>query len=458
VTIAGDVSLSDALTTIVIEKISSVFIAPDEEGQAYGIITERDIMRAIEAQGAGALEEPVTRVARLPLVSVDADEFAYRALSLMSNEGFRHLGVLGRDGKLVGALSARDLLHQRAEDAVSLADAIEAAADPRELGRVWSELTAVAHALAREEVDARDIAAIISHELRALTRRACELAERELEQAGEGGPPVDYALLVLGSGGRGESLLAMDQDNAIIYADAGADGKADAWFEMLGTRISDILDQVGVAYCKGGVMVSNPAWRMDLSGWRATIGSWITRSRPEDILNSDIFFDAVPVYGNAAMAETLLAEARGAARNAKMFLNLLALNAADYPRPATWFERLWRIDRRVDLKANGIMPIFSAARVAALTHGISARATPDRLRSLSEGGIAPKKTIDNLVEAHRILLDLILRQQLTDIDRGLPLSNKVTTGELNGFRKKDLRWALDQIPGIADILGAPLLT
>ena len=60
---------------------------------------------------------------------------------------------------------------------------------------------------------------MISRELRALTARACELAEAEMAEAGLGEAPAPYALLVLGSGGRGESLLAMDQDNALIYAD-----------------------------------------------------------------------------------------------------------------------------------------------------------------------------------------------------------------------------------------------
>jgi CBS domain-containing protein len=453
----ASISLADALTTMVIEKVSSVYVAPSEERQSYGIVTERDVLRAVEADGCDALGKPVGFLARLPLITVNADEFAYRALTRMANSGFRHLGVLGADGELVGALSARDLLRQRAEDAISLGDSIEAAADPKELGRVWSELTAVTHALVHEEVDARDIAAIISRELRGLTRRACELAERELVKAGKGPAPVAYALLVLGSGGRGESLLAMDQDNAIVYADVGADKNADRWFEMLGKRVADILDDVGVAYCKGGVMASNAAWRQNLSGWRATVGSWIARSRPEDILNCDIFFDAVPVYGEAAMAEELLAEAREAARGARTFLNLLALNAADFRSPVGWFGRLRRVDGRIDLKLGGIMPIFSAARVVALRYGISAHTTPERLRSAGNLGIATPRTIDNLIEAHRILLDLILRQQLADIHQGLALSNKVATGDLTGLRRTDLRWALDQIPAVAELLGTPVL-
>ena len=40
--------------------------------------------------------------------------------------------------------------------------------------------------------------------------------------------------MVLGSAGRGESLLAADQDHSIVYAEGQADGPEDQWFAALG--------------------------------------------------------------------------------------------------------------------------------------------------------------------------------------------------------------------------------
>jgi DNA polymerase-3 subunit epsilon/CBS domain-containing protein len=247
----------------------------------------------------------------------------------------------------------------------------------------------------------------------------------------------------------------MDQDNAIVYADPAQDDSVDGWFEELGRRTSDILAEIGVAYCKGGVMASNPAWRKSLSEWRTAIGTWLTRSRPADILNLDIFFDAAPAHGDANLAEELLSDARTAAGGAANFLKLLSLNAADFQHPRGLFGRLRQVDGRTDLKAGGIMPIFSAARVAALTHGIPARSTPERLRAAAEKGVASRRTVDNLIEAHAILLGLILRQQLADIDAGLTLGNMVETGALGGIERRQLGWALDQLPAVADIVGVP---
>jgi len=453
--IDADAPFSQALRRMVETKSRSLFLAPAKPGGSYGIVTERDVLRALDGDGAAALERSIGGFAKRPLIVIDRDEFAYRAMTLMSAKGFRHLGVVDGRGVLVGALSARDLLRQRADEAVSLGDSIETAATAGELGRVWTDLTSVANALVVEKIEAREIAAIVSCELRALTRRACQLAEAEMMQRGQGGPPAAYAMMVLGSGGRGESLLAMDQDNAIVFADGGDDAAADRWLAALGERVSDMLAQAGVAYCKGGVMASNSAWRGSLTQWRQTVGHWITRSRPEDILNLDIFFDARPVHGDEALADGLRRDAIAAAQQSRQFLKLLALSAADFQPPTGWFGRL-RLDAgRIDLKAGGLMPIFSTARVLALQHRLDVRSTRERLDVLRPLALVADRVIDDLIQAQSVFLELILRQQLRDIDDGLPLTNKVAPGQLSGIEKQELKWAIDRVPSVNDLLGTP---
>lgn len=452
--VRSETRLREAMSRMLKKGVSSLFVEPDGERGEYGIITERDIMRAIDAEKAGALEMPVGRFAIRPLITIGSDEFVYRALTRMSSAGFRHLGVHDDEGGLTGALSMRDLLRQRADDALSLGDNIQRAASASELGRIWPDLTNVTRALAQEDVDCRDIAAVISRELRALTHRACELAEEELKADGRGEAPAPFALLVLGSAGRGESLLAMDQDNAIVHGPVDAAGSE--WFAALGKRITDILNEAGVAYCKGGVMASNPAWRMEMESWRSTVHSWIARSRGEDILNCDIFFDAIAVHGDARLAEELRNEAIEIAGGARIFLHLLATNARDFEESTGWFGRLKLRDGRIDLKKTGLMPLFSAARVAALQHGIRERSTPARLRKAGEKGVASERLIDNLIDAHGILLNQILRQQLRDIGAGVALSNSVAPNDLDGSELQQLKWALEQVPGIVDVLGTPV--
>ena len=276
-----------------------------------------------------------------------------------------------------------------------------------------------------------------------------------MRDSGRGDPPAPYVMLVLGSGGRGESLLAMDQDNALIYDAPGASSGLDEWFAELGKIVSDILNDVGVSYCKGGIMAMNPEWRKSLAGWRETLGTWITKARPEDILNCDIFFDARPVHGERTLARALQREALASAKGASSFLHSIAGRAGDYESPLGWFGRFRLNDSRFDLKQGGIMPIFSTARVVALRHGLDQRSTPGRLEAAQDLDIPGAHVIGDLIDAHRILLDAILRQQLRDLEAGLSLTNKVAPAQLNAHERQELRWALEQVGQVGDLLGTP---
>ena len=453
--VSGTTKMSAALTLALRNQVSSVFVKPGAGTDELGILTERDILRAIEANGTKALEMPVKKFAAFPLVTVAADEFVYRAISVMARRGFRHLGVTGTDGKLVGALSARDLLKQRADTAVALGNDIDTASSTAELGKVWARLTTVVRALISEDVDPRDIAAVISRELRSLTQRACVLGEAEMELRGDGPPPQPYAMFVLGSGGRGESLLAMDQDNAIVFDRGDPGGAADLWFAKLGTLVADTLNDAGVSHCKGGIMASNSEWRMDARQWRVVVSQWLSKSRPEDILNADIFFDAKTVHGDSALLDTLRMDALRAAQSAHGFLNAMQMRAGEFTSPVGWFGK-WKLeDGRVDLKRAGLMPLFSAARVLALRHGVSEPSTPGRFEAVRAVGIEAAHVIDDLIEAHKILLSAILRQQLRDIEAGLKLGNSIDPAQMSGHDIQQVRWAIDQVPKVRDLLGIP---
>ncbi len=455
VIVDANTQVGAVLAELMQRRISSVFVHPPEEGGAHGIVTERDILRSIDGDGAASLSRPVRDLARYPLVSIRGNEFVYRAITAMTGGGFRHLGVVDDDGNLIGALSARDLLKLRSGGAVLLGDSIDHARNPVELGKVWEGLTTVVGGLIAEEVDERDIASVVSRELRALTARACALAELQMAEAGRGPAPQPYALFVLGSGGRGESLLAMDQDNAVIFAQGEPGGPADTWFAELGRLVADTLDDAGVSYCKGGIMASEPEWRQDATRWRATVSEWLTKSRPEDILNSDIFFDALSVCGDARLLDDLRAEAISAAATAGDFLRAMGRRAGDFKTPVGWLGRLKLANGRIDLKKAGLLPVFSCARVLALRHGISQRSTPDRLAAVRDMGVTGAHVVDDLIEAHRILLGVILRQQLRDIEAGLKLGNTVDPKQLDSYHVQQMRWAIDQVPKIRDMLGLP---
>jgi CBS domain-containing protein len=453
---AASMSIRKALARLVRLKVSSLFLARGKSSETHGIVTERDILRAIAKDGAKAFAKPVASIATFPLESVSEEDFLYVAFGRMRRKKYRHMGVVDAEGELVGAITQRDLLRLQADESLAFADALGEAVSIEELALVWRKLANAARSLLHEDVDARDIAGIISGEVRSLTARAAAMAERELSVASPKPKALRFAAMVLGSAGRGESLLALDQDNAIIFA-AADEPAGEAWLLKLGQRMNAILDEVGVPLCKGGVMAGNPAWCKSISQWRKQVAHWLSRSEPQDILNADIFFDALPVYGDHGLVDELRVDAIEAASKTMVFLQLMDMSAARAHPPVNWFGR-FRLedDGRMDLKMHGIMPIFSAARVLALRHTLLDHSTAGRLDALRGKPDVSEEILDELLEAHQIILRNILQQQLADIEQGIPPSNRVDPNRLHAPEKAHLMWALKQVPLVRDLLGDPV--
>ena len=447
--IAADASLSEALQRMAKTKISSLLVSEKSAGAPMrprdtGIVTERDVLRALGANGAAALAQPVGAFASKPLVTLPAAAFVYRALGRMSRLNFRHLGVENEDGEICGIVTSRDLLRLRAQEATILGDGIDNGDTVPALAAAWARLPQAAGALRTEGVGGRDIAAVISRELGALTRRAGVLAERRLHDAGEGAAPCPFALCVLGSAGRGESLLAMDQDNAIVFAEGEPDGPADRWFGKLGAIVADILHEVGVPYCDGGVMAKNPQWRGSLATWRARVSEWIGRSKPDDLVSIDIFFDMISVCGDAALAQDLWRGGFEAARGNAGFAKLLAETAGEVPPGLTMWGGLRTDNGRIDLKRMGLFGIVSAARVLAVRYHLLERSTPARLAAAAALGRG-QHDLEALARAQALFLDLILDQQLADVQAGSPPSNKVAVKRLSREQRAALHDALGTV-------------
>lgn len=448
----ADATLAEALGTMAREELSSVFIRAVGKTGEPGILTERDVLRAIARDGAAALAVPAGGFATSPLVTVPAEAFLYRAIGRMSAHRIRHLAVTGTGGALVGVVTPRGLLQLRAGAAIALGDDIDNAPDVPALGLAWARLPVVARALLAEEVPARTVAAVIAREVGALTRRAAMLAEAELMAKAGGLAPCPYAVLVLGSAGRGESLLAMDQDNALIFADGEPDSANDRWFAQLGERMTQILDEVGVPLCKGGVMASKPGFRGSLATWRQRFGQWLARSNPKDLLSVDIAFDFRAVHGDRAMADGLWQEAWAAARGQSAFLKLLAENAGE---PASGLGLFGGIrteeDGRIDLKLHGLKDIVTTARVLALHHGVARHATLERLQAVAALGLGGGEDLAAIERDHALILDGILRQQLADIAAGLSPTNRVAPATLGKRSLAELKQALGRLSILSEL-------
>ena len=257
-------------------------------------------------------------------------------------------------------------------------------------------------------------------------------------------------MIVLGSAGRGESLLAMDQDNAVIFERGEPEGEEDRWFAALGTHVADILHEAGVPYCKGGVMAKNAPWRGSVATWRDRIDHWITRSNPEDLLSVDIFFDLRAVHGDGGLAVAVRQAAFAAAEGQVAFAKLL-VEGISIPASLKFFGGIRTEGGRIDLKAAGLFGIVAAARAMAIRYHVMDRSTSARLAGVKALVHVSETDLDALVEAQGVFLDLILSQQIEDIAKGTPPSNAVSVKRLSPRDRDRLRAALEAVTAVDEL-------
>jgi len=454
--VAPEIPLKAALDRMAQDSVSSLFVYGVKGGSAppaqIGIVTERDILRALARHGAQALDIPVGEIASRPLATAPSDAFAYLAMARMNRLKIRHLGVTGDHGGVIGALSARDLLRLRFQEAIALGDQIEEAADVPALARAWARMPQIAANLRADRLSGCEIAAVVSRRLAALTERAAILAEQRMQEAGAGAPPCAYAFAVLGSAGRGESLLALDQDNALVFAQGEPEGAEDRWFETFATHVADILHETSVPYCKGGVMAKNAAWRGSVTTWHGRVQEWIGRSNPEDLLSVDIFFDLRGVHGDLGLANALWEDAFDAAKGDAGFAKLLAEISGKSEPGLGWFGSFKTDQGRIDLKKAGLFGIVGAARALAIRHSVREHSTPSRLAGLRALGIGAESDLDALCDAQEVFLDLILAQQIADIAAGRPADNRVAVKSLSKRDRERLRAALQAVEPLEDLM------
>lgn len=121
-TISPDESVSKAVQLLTEKKIGALPVV--ENSSVIGIISERDIVRAVDREGTAALNLLVEQVMIKEVIVISAETTLEDCMNLMTDYHFRHLPVLEGD-ELVGIVSIRDLIKKVLPQRDALIDDLE---------------------------------------------------------------------------------------------------------------------------------------------------------------------------------------------------------------------------------------------------------------------------------------------------------------------------------------------
>ncbi len=114
-TIWPERTLAEALARFEERSISSVVVI-DHSSRPIGIVTDRDVLRAIARRGPSVLQLPTTDVMQSPAPACRPEDTVTDIMHRMTNERIRHVVVID-DRRLVGIVSIGDLIKSRLRDA-----------------------------------------------------------------------------------------------------------------------------------------------------------------------------------------------------------------------------------------------------------------------------------------------------------------------------------------------------
>jgi CBS domain-containing protein len=114
VTVPQDTSVERLVAVLAEHKVGAVVVSRDGTS-VQGIVSERDIVRALAARGAAVLSEPVTAIHTAEVRTVGLDEPLEDVERLMTEHKFRHVPVVV-DGRLRGIVSIGDVVKNRIDE------------------------------------------------------------------------------------------------------------------------------------------------------------------------------------------------------------------------------------------------------------------------------------------------------------------------------------------------------
>jgi CBS domain-containing protein len=412
--------------------INALFV---RDGQRIGVVTGMNLAKAIVLKGL-PLDTPIREACHFDIVAVDADDFVFEALLLMTKHDKRRLAIQ-TNGHYVGFLEDIDILGLFAGNSQLIPGRIDRARSLDDLADAARDIQAQVERLHRQGLKVDVIAEITSDLNRRLFRKLFEMtAPPTIGQKG--------CLLLMGSEGRGEQTVRTDQDNGLLLAEeVAADDLA-----QFREAFSGALDAFGFPPCPGNVIVRNPVWSQTIEGFVRQLKAWVLSRDPEAAMNIAIFFDAMAIAGASDLVArakvALVALMRGEAALLAHFAHLIeTFITPNLGVLSTIMASVGAGPDEIDLKRAGTFPVVHGVRTLAIDKGILVNATAARIDALVQAGSLEAKFGRELTSALRVFMEFRLRSQLRALHTGnLRTESVVHLNEITTADRDILRDAL----------------
>ena len=124
VTITADEPVRALLDALAQHRVGALVVT-GSDGGVEGIVSERDVVRHLQARGESVLDQPVGAIMTAPVHTALPEATLEDLMVLMTEERIRHVPVVV-DDRLIGIVSIGDVVKHRIEELQSERDQLTA--------------------------------------------------------------------------------------------------------------------------------------------------------------------------------------------------------------------------------------------------------------------------------------------------------------------------------------------
>jgi len=460
ITVNQDDLVQDIARIMVEKSISSVMVV-DYKGKLIGIVTEKDLVQRVVANG---LSGPIraTAIMTRKLHTVSRHDYYYEVLSAFYKYGVKHLPVIEEE-RLIGVVTFSNLIYKQNRGSMAILKTIEEASFEN-LPVVKNAIYDVLSSLISDEISTIHTLEIITKLYDRLACHCIKLAVKSLEAQGKGSPPVPFSWYQMGSGARGEQFMLTDQDHFLVYADPVNENEyfIDEYFALLGDEIVLHLEQAGYSRCKGLMMSSEKNWRGSVTEWQQRLRTWAIESKNEQILLGYNFLSFRFLFGDHSLNEQFINIVQRQLMYAQTFLYYMAQQEQDKPIPTLEqqpFLALFKGKEKrqvIDIKMHALFPLHHCLQILGVHNNII-NATPLQLLD----GLVSKKEIsagfaEDIRHAYEIALSTRIQMSWKKHLQGEEITTEIKFALLRRWEQDEIKTMLNTTRSLQSHLLAKL--
>lgn len=359
--------IREAATIMRSKKVGSIIVV-NEQDFPIGIVTDTDLRNKV-VTGDVSIDASISSIMTSPVKTVPGGKAAEEYLMEMVALGTHHLCITDSGTALEplkGVVTDHDLLVTRGNNAVVLIKELRRSDDDEHVKKVVERFDEHIRNLVMNDHPILDVARIVQGFNRELLNlviyKSIEHHQLSITEA-------DFCWLALGSTARGEQVIRTDLDSAIVYSSENS--STQTALKQLADAVFEKLIFYGYESDKAGIQANNERWIMSIDEWENQFRKWISIPEEEALLHSTIFFDLMPFFGNAALADQLQKSIYSNYKGNRRYISFLAENALRNPPPLGFFKNLLlekggEHKNTFDIKARAMMPLADAARLQTL--------------------------------------------------------------------------------------------